>query len=545
MRDGGPTADTTVVTCDLADADGDGIPDVIESDGDPDGDGLVNLADDDSDGDGIPDSVEAGDGNPCVPADSDGDGTPDFADLDSDNDGLTDAEEVAIGTDPLAQDTDGDGIPDVVEIRGSMTDPTDPSSGIPETDFFVVLPYLGDEQNRTLRFGTNIEIADVFFLVDMTGSMQGERTGLINGLVDVIIPGIEAAIPNVQFGAGGMDDYPVSGYGSGNDRPFYLLRDIAPADRDIGAWSIAAGPTTCPRDAATADIGQIGGGPNGVPDILEAVQGLPCHGGSDGPESYVPALWSTATGGELTWPGGSVPARSCPTIPDEMGVRRGYPCFRPGALPIILLFGDYSFHNGPGGTNAYTALPDAPTYAETVGALTGIGARVVGVFSGTSTLINDYNTVATDTGTVRADGTPLVFTISGSGDGLDATVVAAIAELVGGTPQDVSTRTENVPGNPDEFDATLFIKAITPIEGYQDGIAGNGYTSKDETTFYGVIPGTLVDFDILFWNDVREPASVSEVFVARIYVVGNGVADLDSRNVYILVPREGSGPILI
>ncbi len=187
----------------------------------------------------------------------------------------------------------------------------------------------------------------------------------------------------------------------------------------------------------------------------------------------------------------------------------------------------------------------APTYAETVSALTGIGARVVGIFSGTGGLISDYQTVATDTGSVRADGSPLVFTISGDGTGLDSTVVDAIAELVGGTPQDVSTRTENVPGNPDDFDATMFIKSITPLEGYQDGVAGAGYTSKDETTFYGVIPGTDVDFDILFWNDVRMPASVSEVFVAKIIVVGNGVADLDSRNVYILVPREGSGPILI
>jgi hypothetical protein len=264
-------------------------------------------------------------------------------------------------------------------------------------------------------------------------------------------------------------------------------------------------------------------------------------------------MWATATGGGLDWTGATgsdrwspVPPRGgCPAIPDEMGTRIGYPCFRPGALPIIVLFGDYSFHNGPGGTSPYSAIPTAPTYADTVTELTRIGARVVGIFSGSSTLINDYQTVAMDTGTVRADGTPLVFTISGDGSGLDSTVVDAIAQLVGGTPQDVSTRTENVPGNPDEFDATLFIKSITPIEGYQDGIAGAGYDSKDETTFYGVIPGTDVDFDILFWNDVREPASVSEVFVAKIIVVGNGVADLDSRNVYILVPREGSGPILI
>jgi len=542
--DGG-TTDSGPLTCDLTDGDGDGIPDVIESDADTDGDGTPNNADDDSDGDGISDSDEAGGGNPCVPLDTDGDGTPDYLDMDADNDGLTDAEELTLGTDRLSQDTDGDGIPDVVEVRGSMTDPTDSTSAVPEGDFFVVLPYLGAEQDRTLRFGTNIEVADVFFLVDMTGSMRGERTGLINGLVDTIIPGIEAAIPNVQFGAGGMDDYPVSPYGGGNDLPFYLLREIAPQEQDLGAWSLAAGPTTCPSNAATSDIGGITGAPNGTPDILEAVQGLPCHGGSDGPESYVPSLYATASGDGLSWTGGSVPAQSCPSIPDETGTRRGYPCFRPGALPIVLLFGDYSFHNGPGGSEPYSTIAGAPTYDATVAALTGIGARVIGLFSGSGGLRSNYESIATDTGAVDATGAPLVFDIASDGSNLDSRVVDAVAQLVGGTPQDVSTRTENVAGNPDNFDATLFIKAITPIEGYEDGIAGAGYDSKDETTFYGVIPGTMVDFGINFWNDVRMPAAVSEVFVARIIVVGNGVADLSARNVYILVPREGSGPILI
>ena len=80
---------------------------------------------------------------------------------------------------------------------------------------------------------------------------------------------------------------------------------------------------------------------------------MPCHGGSDGPESYVPALYSTATGMGLTWPTGMIPGRTCEMIPDETGPRRGYPCFRPGALPIILLFGDANFHNGPGAMYAY------------------------------------------------------------------------------------------------------------------------------------------------------------------------------------------------
>jgi hypothetical protein len=401
-----------------------------------------------------------------------------------------------------------------------------------------------------LRFGTNIQVADFFFLVDTTGSMSGERTNLINGLLTVIIPGIEAEIPDVQFGAGGFDDYPVSPYGSTstNDRPFYMLRTIAPRDEDVGSWSVTAGATMCPRDPSVFDVGRIGGMPNGRPDILEAVEGLPCHFGSDGPESYVPALWATATGMGLSWPGGMVPAQMCPTIPDEPSMRRGYPCFRPGALPIILFFGDATFHNGPGGTDPYAGFM-TPTYTETVSALTAIGSRVLSIYSllgdGDRMMVRmQYEAIARDTGAVRADGTPLIFTIAGDGSGLDMAVVDAVRELVGGTPQDVTTRTENVAGNPDGFDATLFIKSITPDEGYRDGVPGTGYDSKDATTFYAVIPGTLVDFAIDFYNDVRPPADVAQIFLARIIVVGNGVTDLDSRRGYIIAPPEG-GTILI
>jgi hypothetical protein len=528
---------------DDTDTDGDGIADQREGDTDTDGDGTPNYLDDDSDGDGIPDAEEAGaTGNPCAPQDADADGTPDFLDRDSDNDGVSDADEVANGTDPTSIDTDGDGITDLGEDAAG-TDPTDSSSTIPEGDFFVVLPYNGPREMRPLRFGTEINQADVYFLVDMTGSMQGERTNLITGLLDVIIPGIQAEIDDVQFGAGGFDDYPYSGYGGGNDLPYYNLRDIAPFDQDLGGWSISAGPTTCPSNSSTNDIGTITGSPNGTPDILEAVQGLPCHGGGDGAESYVPAMWATATGNGLDWPSGMVPPNGgCPAIPDEMGTRRGYPCFRPGSLPIILLFGDNRFHNGPGGAESYSF--GGPSYADTITELNGIGARVIGIYSGGgSTNRSDYERTATDTGAVRTDGSPLVFDIDSSGSGLDSAVVDAVRDLVGGTPQDVDTTTENVMGNPDDFDATLFIKSIVPFEGYRDGLSGPmpgvTYDSKDDTTFYQVIPGTAVEFTVDFWNDVRPPAATAQIFRARIVVMGNGVARLDERMVYIVVPPEG------
>lgn len=61
----------------IIDSDLDGIPDSVEGVGDADGDGIPNYLDTDSDGDGIPDAAEAGP-DPLNPIDTDGDGTPDY-----------------------------------------------------------------------------------------------------------------------------------------------------------------------------------------------------------------------------------------------------------------------------------------------------------------------------------------------------------------------------------------------------------------------------------------------------------------------------------
>ncbi|MEE2023845.1 MULTISPECIES: hypothetical protein [Alkalimonas] len=89
-------------TCDELDFDGDGIPNILDTDsngdgipdrikgiGDADGDGVPNFLDFDSDGNGIPDSIEVGP-NPLRPVDTNRNGIPDFLDLDDDGDGLLD-----------------------------------------------------------------------------------------------------------------------------------------------------------------------------------------------------------------------------------------------------------------------------------------------------------------------------------------------------------------------------------------------------------------------------------------------------------------------
>ena len=523
-RDGGIGVDSGILAgCDATqDSDGDGIADDAEGDGDVDGDGTPNYLDTDSDGDGVDDATEHVGSHPCAIADTDGDDVPNWWDSDSDNDGLSDAEEAGTyHTDPFNRDTDGDGVTDLGEARGTGTDPLDASSTIPETDFFVVLPYNGPHENRTLRFGTNISIADVYFLIDTTGSMGGPIDNVRTSL-RTIAAMIETRIPDVQMGVGHFEDFPnavdifaFDGYGmAGTDKAYEHYQDIT--------------------DDVTA--------------VQAGLDRLATANGMDGPESHVEALYQTATGEGGSWtfstgaPTHTIAPRTCPVVPDEPGSRRGYPCFRPGSLPIIVLVTDVFWHNGPAGEYPYAGITPAPhTFDQAAAALTAIGARFIGV------AVNgggraEAEQMARMTGTVDGSGMPLVY--DATGGTVSDQIIVGIETLTGGTPQDVNTRTENVPGNPDEFDATLFIKSITPVEGYRDGIAGTGYDSKDATTFYGVIPGTFVDFAIDFYNDVRMPAATAEIFKARIIVVGNGVADLDSRNVYIIVPPEG-GVILI
>ncbi len=183
------------------------------------------------------------------------------------------------------------------------------------------IPFGGSAGPDSLTFSTQVRTADVYFLFDTTGSMGGElanlRTGLTTGTFVAgcsggILGGIRCIIPDAWFGVGFFDDFPVNPYGSaGIDSVYRNTLDI-----------------TSSLPAVTAAIGALG-----------------IHFGNDGPESHVPALWATASGGGL---GRFLPARgACPAG----GV--GYPCFRRGTIPIVMMFTDAQYHNGPGDSYLY------------------------------------------------------------------------------------------------------------------------------------------------------------------------------------------------
>ncbi len=519
--------------CDpTVDSDSDGIADGFEDESmDVDMDGIPNSRDTDSDGDGISDADEHGPYDACSARDSDRDGIPDFLDTDSDNDGIPDATEVGMdNTSPTSADSDGDGFSDLGEIAAG-TDPNDATSVIPPQDFFVILPYQGPHDVRPLRFDTSLHVADVYFLVDATGSMGGPIHNVETSLTDIAMQ-LRAVVDDVQFGVGYIEDFPwrsggpfgMTFYGSPSDVPYHNQQDI------------------------TSDLSLVHDALAGLerPDSTSATGYTAIGDGGDGPESQVEGLYQTATGEGGVWTWGPTGAtwtldrRDCVAQPDERGTRRGYPCFRPGSLPIIVMVTDVDYHNGsPTGTRyPYQQInPEPHTLPDAATAINALGGRYVGVpiesDSGMS-IHDDQDTMATSTGSVDAAGHPLVFPAL-NGD-VGNQVVMAIETLALHTPMDVTTETDDWQPNPDGVDARMFIHSVTAIEGFPG--AGTGYDHHDDTTFYAVVPGTSLEFDVDFQNDFRMPSTSAQVFRAKIAVIGNRSARLDERNVYIIVPPD-------
>ncbi len=549
------------------DSDDNGIPDSEESTDDLDGDGILDFSDTDDDGDGVDDTVEIGE-DPSAPEDFDGDTVPDYRDTDSDGDtigdvhegraggdfdfdedtipdrhdddsdgdGWTDAEEAGdddIGTRPV--DTDDDGVSDLIEV-GYGSDPLDDEdSPRSHGDFVFTVAYNDpadppdpliepDPLMDTLVFSTDLQQADVFFLVDTTGSMGGEITNLRTSLSDYIIPQIRTVISDVWFGVGGYDDYPVSGYGIGTDLPFYLLQRM----------------TASATDAQTA------------------VEALALHDGEDLPESTIPALWATATGGAL---GSYVPAQTaCAT--GEVG----YPCFRPGSVPIIVLITDAQFHNDKTGNDPYIGItPAPPYYPDTVVELVSINAKVLGVCSGSAPAMMDMEDISEDTGAVYfiSPGVtqPLVTQIMPDGSMLGERVVLNVQRLANQVPIEISTRASDVDeGTWDTVDATVFIDRIVPntTGGVEDPVhpgvfCVGGLATADRSSppdgiddvFTSVLPGTTVCFDIYpLRNDTIPATDTVQVYQAEIDVLGDGYTTLDTRNVFFLIPPIIDEPIL-
>lgn len=529
---GGLDAGPPVISCSsTTDSDGDGMYDEFETETDWDGDGIGNYMDDDSDNDGYPDSVEHGLEDGCAAVDLDNDGLFDYIDLDSDGDGLSDEEErTRYFTDPRNEDTDGDGFIDLAEVA-TEHDPLDPNDSIPPETFFVVLPFGGPAENRELVFGTDLQKADVFFMVDSTGSMGGEISNLRSGLSSIVTQ-MRATLTDVGVGFGQF-----AGFGGvGRDCTGSLIGVCV--DGPPGDLPFELVQTITTNDST----------------MQSAVDMLDSSSGGANWASSTEALWQAATGDGIA---PFVERQRCPAIPDEESPRYGYPCFRPGALPIMVVLTDTASKNGPNASTNYNpsdfpSTPGGPhTYEQTRMELQAIGARTLGILSGSEAgdPQEQFRIWAQDTGTVDASGQPIQFNINSNGTGLGTNIVEAIRQIAEETPQDISAISRDGLDRPDSVgpvDATRFITAITPAD-YFDGaniVDCPSAPGCDASGFYDVTPGNAVTFNITFQNDFQPAMSFSQVFLAQIVVLGNGVAELDVREVVIVVPA-GSDPMLI
>jgi len=216
----------------------------------------------------------------------------------------------------------------------------------------------------------------------------------------------------------------------------------------------------------------------------------------------------------------------------------------------VILFSDDLWHNGPMGAEPYDASLDAPTYDEMIAAVGALGARVITVYSGVDMLPEEiaaerplFEGLATATGAVAADGSPMVLDIQADGSGIDAAVVNAVTQLAAGVIQDISTRVESASDNPDGVDATTLVEGVRAVDctlGATSGpMEGVTYTSKTETTFVGVMPSVTCQFDLTLRNATLVPADTARVFRLRVVAVGDGVSAFARRDVYIVVPGQG------
>jgi len=206
--------------------------------GDADGDNIPDYLDTDSDNDGLPDAAEGR-------ADSDGDGFPNFLDKDSDNDGIADAVEKMVDSDKdgkpncMDTDSDGDGIEDKLE---GLTD--------------------SDSDGKPNYLDTDSDGDDISDKIE--GSQDRDGDGIPNFL-------------DLDSDGDGISDKVEGTKDSDKDgKPNYLDKD---SDNDTMGDDMEAGNDPLnPRDTdldGTPDYLDMDSDEDGIPDKVEAPQCLP------------------------------------------------------------------------------------------------------------------------------------------------------------------------------------------------------------------------------------------------------------------------------
>jgi hypothetical protein len=498
------------------DSDDDGIADVWEAGEGPDapvdsdGDGIPDYLDDDSDGDGIPDSEEGGvppgeEGG--EPADTDGDGAYDYLDQDSDGDGLSDSEEAELGTDAKDKDSDGDGVSDAIEDAGG-SDPLDASDTYSD--------YLELGLGETYQFDMSVEAlireADVVFTFDTTGSMGNTLNTLTSTFPDVY-PEVDALFESVNYGVASFADYRYSSMGSPGDYPFVM------------------------RQQLTDDVAEV-----------ETQMGyLQPNGGNDSPESTIEAVYQTLTGAgyDLGCNGTFdrdydvkpfIASKDDPFGGAEEGVYdetvsntgdRGGMGFRSGALPVVVYATDL-YMRDPDSTNG--------TLNQTPGGCPGDAGstQVAEVAVESGAVLIGFDVSYTGSTTAPFAGMEELAWLSGSVGDLDGDGTAE-ETLVYHIDQYSSTFVTEFREN--LIQALTYVLSV-PFDEVSIETSGDphGFLVGTEPEYYlNVAPNAAMSFFVTV-EGVVKPAVDDQVFAIDFQVLGDGVIDLGTERLVIVVP---------
>ncbi|MDD9968663.1 MAG: PPC domain-containing protein, partial [Myxococcales bacterium] len=174
----------------------------------------------------------------------------------------------------------------------------------------------------------------------------------------------------------------------------------------------------------------------------------------------------------------------------------------------------------------------------TVEALNEAGMIVLPVMSGGgSDALNQARGLATATGAVLSDGTPIVKQINADGSGLGDDLVTAVADLAQNLTLDIGVRAVYEP----DAGASGFVIGVTPVAGSPGCDAWPTATLQTNC-----LPGSTPQFDVTFQNPGGAPVPDNPTdplggYHFRLELVGNGQYVLDSVPVYI-IPDAAAGP---
>ncbi len=398
----------------------------------------------------------------------------------------------------VPEDADTDDVGDVGPRDSSL--PVEPPV-VPPNPTCIEVPADGP-----LRLSARVraEAADVLFLIDRTDSMAFEIEEIREEIAVTLIPRLESFVRSLAVGIVAFDE--VRGRPYGGDLYF---RTFAALSTDLSRAS-----------RAVLEI-ETGGGTS-----------------ADPPEAAVPVLHDLF--------------EDFADCVDVNGL-----CLRDGVQTLVLLFTDAPLHNGPGGAFPYGPVnPDPPdagvpvprpdagplppvplppaTYGQMLAALRPRGVRVLGLYSGSprpGDAIDHLRQLASDTGALNTDGTPIFFDIGASGQQLGegvATVVgnamrssASVAEVFG--------HLEDLEG--DGQDPTAWVTEIMPLQ----VVPANG-ARIDGSVFRDVTPSAVITFEL----PIVVPPGVPPGAYPMNFVVMDGEGNEHGRyRIRVVVPGPG------